>query len=582
MNASSAILGIQRIQGAFSILAALQLTAFLWPQQAQVQDGAHFDFIVVGAGSAGSVIANRLTEIQDATVLLIEAGGDPPIESVIPAFIPFLKKTPVDWDYRTEDDGYSQQFHKNKGVELTRGKMLGGSSSNNFMAYTRGNPHDFDNWAKITGDDSWNWNNVLPYFMKSEKLVDRLLLDSDAGVFHGTDGYLGTTRYYNDEALKYFEAFHEIGHNIVLDTNGNTPLGYTENMFNIAGGIRQSTAQSFLNPIKNHPNLFVLKNTLVSKILFDEDRNAIGVEAILANNETVSFKANKEVIVSGGAINTPQLLMLSGIGPKEHLDSLGIPVISDLPVGQALQDHVIVLMAHTMGKSPPPKPIDPTKFSYPLIMGYATLNNNQDFQDYYQTINFILNEPTPMLQFCSFYYSFNDEICDALYKGSLGKEVFFSLITLTYPESRGKILLRSRNPTEQPLIYTGYYSNDIDLDKHVMYLQDFLKVQDTEFFKSAQADLIIPEACGCSDLYLSHEYWRCYALCMMVSGYHYSASCPMGVVVDSRLNVFGVKRLRIADASIMPKIVGANTNAATIMIGEKAADFIKEDHYLNG
>lgn len=498
----------------------------------------------------------------------------------IPAFIPFLKKTSVDWNYKTEDDSYSQQFHKNNGVELIRGKMLGGSSSINFMAYTRGNPHDFDNWAKITGDDSWKWENVLPYFIKSERLVDPILLNSKDGVFHGTHGYLGTTRYYNDEVVKYFEAFSEIGHDIVLDTNGDTPLGYTENMFNIADGVRQSTAQSFLHPIKNRPNLFVLKNTLVSQILFDDSKNAVGVEAILENNKIVYFKAKKEIVVSGGAINTPQILMLSGVGPKEHLLDHNIEVVSDLPVGQVLQDHIMVLMTHAMGKSLPSKPMDPTKFPYLLMMGYTTLNNSQDLLDYYQTINFILNEPTPMLQFCAFYFSFLDEICDAMYKGSLGRENLFSLVLLVYPESRGKILLKSRDPKEQPLIYTGYYSNDKDLDKHAMYLQDFLKVQNTEFFKSAQAELVIPEACGCGDLYSTHEYWKCYALCMMVSGYHYAASCPMSVVVDSRLNVFGVQRLRIADASVMPKITGANTNAATIMIAERAGDFIKEDHFL--
>ena len=499
----------------------------------------------------------------------------------LPAFIPLLKKTSVDWNYKTEDDGYSQQFHKNKGVELTRGKMLGGSSSINFMAYTRGNPHDFDNWAKMTGDETWSWKNVLPYFIKSERLADPILRDSFEAVFHGTNGYLGTSRYYNDEVLKYFEAFKEIGHDILLDTNGNNFLGYTECMFTIADGVRQSTAQAFLRPIKNRPNLFVLKNTLVTKILFDDHKNAIGVEAILENNKTVSFKAAREVIVSAGAINTPQLLMLSGIGPEKHLISHDIDVIADLPVGQAVQDHVMVFMAHKMGKSPPSKPIIPTKFPFPLIMGYSSLNKSQNFLDNYQTINFVLNEPTSMLQFCSFYFSYVDEICNALYNGSIGKEVFFSMVVLVYPESRGKILLQSKDPKEQPMIYNGYYSDDKDLDKHAMFLQDFLKVQNTGFFKNVQAELVIPEACGCGDSNSTHEYWRCYALCMMVSGYHYAASCPMGVVVDSRLKVFGVNRLRVADGSIMPKILGANLNAGTIMIGEKAADFIKDDYYFN-
>ncbi|KAJ8716999.1 hypothetical protein PYW08_005398 [Mythimna loreyi] len=154
MNSTIARRKIKEIQSALHILVALQLTAHLWPKQAQIQDGDCFDFIIIGAGTAGSVIANRLTEVEDATVLIVETGGDPPLESVIPGLFFYLKKTSFDWDYATEDDGFSQQFHRNKVVELTRGKLLGGSSSINFEPYTRGNPHDFDDWAKITGDDS--------------------------------------------------------------------------------------------------------------------------------------------------------------------------------------------------------------------------------------------------------------------------------------------------------------------------------------------------------------------------------------------------------------------------------------------
>ncbi|KAJ8717002.1 hypothetical protein PYW08_005401 [Mythimna loreyi] len=349
-------------------------------------------------------------------------------------------------------------------------------------------------------------------------------------------------------------------------------------MFTIADSVRQSTAQAFLSPIKNRPNLFVLKNTLVSKILFDDDKYAIGVEAILANNETVSFKANKEVIVSGGAINTPQLLMLSGIGPKEHLDSLEIPVISDLPVGQALQDHVMVLTIHTMGDAPPAQPVNPTKFPVPLVLGYAALSKCQNYPDY-QTFNFILPGPSGMLQFCT-YFSFKDEICNALYEGSVGKAVLLNAVYLLYPESRSKILLRSKDPKEHPIIYTGYYSNDTDLDNHAKYIQDYLKVRRTNFFRSVNSNMVIPEECGCGEVRDTLKYWKCYALCMMLTGYHYAATCPMGVIVDNRLNVYGVKHLRVADASVMPKITGVNTNAPTIMIAEKAADFIKEDYGL--
>ena len=489
----------------------------------------------------------------------------------------YLKNTSVDWNFITEDDGYSEQFHKGNGTEWTRGKMLGGTSNINFMVYTRGNYHDYNNWAKLTGDETWNWENVLPYFIKSERLVDPILQQSDASVYHGTEGYLGTIRYYTEEGRKYLDAFQQVGQETVIDVNGNTPVGYTESMFTFADGVRQSTAWAFLTPIKKRPNLCVLKNTLVSKILFDDQNNAIGVEAILENDEVVTFKAKKEVIVSGGAINTPQILMLSGIGPKEHLDSHGIDVISELPVGQALQDHVMVLTVRAMGNSTT-KPLNPTKFPVPNVMGYASLDKNQGYPDY-QTFNFIQTGPTGMLQFCT-YFSFDDEICNALYNGTVGRAVLLNTVYLLYPESRGKILLRSKDPKDKPIIYTGYYSVDEDLDKHVKYIQDYLKVNNSDFFRSVDSKLIIPEKCGCGNFSDTPKFWRCYALCMMLSGYHYAASCPMGHVVDSRLNVFGVNGLRIVDASVMPKIIGANTNAPTIMIAERAADFIKEDHDL--
>lgn len=493
-----------------------------------------------------------------------------------PGLLPYLKNSDVDWQFIPENDQYSQQFHKNYRAELTSGKMLGGSSSLNFMAYTRGHYHVYDEWADKLKDSSWSWQSVLPYFIKSEKLLDPSVLSSLNGVFHGTNGLLEVTKLYRAESIKYLNAFGELGHYISNDLNGASNLGYAESMVTVADGMRQSTAYSFLRPIKDRPNLYVLKNTFVSKIILDDHQNAIGVEAILEDGTKCNYTAKKEIIVSAGAINTPKLLMLSGIGPKEHLNYKGIDVVMDLPVGQTFNDHVYVLLYNAVGKSNPPQPFNPKAYPFPLIIGSTTLNQYQDYPDY-QTLNLLINNSTDMLGFCSFFFSYIDDICDALHEASKGREILFSLIVLIDPASRGKVLLRSSDPKDKPLIYTGYYSNSQDLEHHAKFIEDFITIYESDLFKQTDAKLIVPEVCGCGHL-LGRKFWKCYALCMMSSGYHYVGTCPMGAVVDSRLQVYGIKKLRIVDASVMPKIPGSNTYAATVMIAEKAADMIKADY----
>ncbi|XP_059047641.1 ecdysone oxidase-like [Achroia grisella] len=573
MDVLNMVSSVHSIQNAFQVLTTLQLTSYLFPPSTPIRNGSTFDYIVVGAGSAGSVIANRLTEDPNITVLLIEAGGDPPTASVLPGLMAYLKESQVDWNYTSLEEN-AQRCHNNHVSDLTRGKMLGGCSSNNYMGYVRGDPNDYNTWAAITNDQSWNYDNILPYFIKSENLLDQAILNSPNRVFHGTKGYLNVTRHPSNSTHKYLKALKELGHNIVLDTNGNYTLGYAQPIFTAANNVRQSTAQSFLGTIKNRPNLYVVKNSLATKIIFDSFKNAIGVKLVNESNKIITVKANKEIIISAGSINTPQLLMLSGIGPKEHLRNIGINVISDLPVGENLQDHAPALLVYTTEKTKPKGPIDPHEYPVPMTIGYVALNKSQTYPDY-QAITLILDSSS-ILQFCAFTFNIDYNICQRLYEDSKGREVLLVICSKLNPKSRGRVFLQSVDPTKPPLIKLGAYSAYTDIDDTIAYADDFNRILGTKYFKSVNAKLLAPNCLGLEQG--SEEFWRCYIPCMTSSIYHYVGTCAMGSVVDTRLRVSGVQRLRVVDGSVMPVITSGNTNAPIIMIAEKAADMIKQDN----
>ncbi|XP_072931588.1 ecdysone oxidase-like [Epargyreus clarus] len=579
MDAIAALARITSTQRCFEVVGALMLTAYLFPKQASVTDQEQFDFIVIGAGSAGAVVAARLAE-SNFRVLLVEAGGDPPQQSVLPGLFGYLPRTRYDWNYTTENDNYGFQCHHAKTANLTSGHVLGGGSSVNYMLYVRGCPDDFTSWAAAANDTTWDYDGVLPYFIKSERLQDRMVFISPQAKYHGAEGFLGVSKQPNLNTENFLESFRELGHKIILDINADDHLGYTEPMFTIADGARQSTAYTILAEQKNNPNLHVLKDTFVTKILFDKDNNAIGIEAFTKDTQKLTLLASKELIVSAGALNTPRLLMLSGIGPKEHLESLNIAVRSDLPVGKNLQDHVPVMMTIKLEEMrEPPPAIDVRGFPSEVFTGYVALNKSKYCPDY-QTINFIIpNDSEFILDSCVFNYGYDYDICQNFYESGKGRRTLFTTLGILHPKSRGRVLLRSVNPGDPPLIYGGHLTDKRDLETIVDSMIDFVKILNTSYFKSLNAEMADLKLVPCKGLkYWSREWWRCYALCMMSTFYHYSGTCALGAVVDSGLRVHGVGRLRVADASIMPELVGANTNAATIMIGEKAADIIKQEH----
>ncbi|XP_050353331.1 ecdysone oxidase-like [Nymphalis io] len=575
MDVGTALAGVRTIKSAFLVLVALALTGYKWPVHKPLNDSVTCDYIVVGAGTAGSIVANRLSEDPRLAVCVIEAGGDPPLETEIPSLFAYLPKTYMDWNFTSEDDGYTAQYRQQTFLDLPQGKLLGGSSSIHHLYHIRGDPKDYDDWATATGDDSWSWQNLLPYFIKSERVEDPYILNSQSGKYHGSNGYMGITRESRDLPLRYLKAFKEMGHKIIENANAGETLGFFRPMITIFGGVRQSSAESFLSPIKNRENLYIMKNTLVTKILIDENSQATGVQCTTSDGTAITILAQREVIVSAGAFNTPKLLMLSGIGPKDHLESFGISVVSDLPVGENLQDHMGVILVHKLEETSEILTSDPTQFPVPTFVGFGAINKTQSNPDYI-TLNLISrNIPAVLMQLCSSVFSLHEDVCAEIYSTGEGREVLFTVLSLGRPSSRGQIRLQSANPEDPPKIYTGFLSAIIDLEKNVDSILDFIRVTESSYFTGVGGQTKYFDFPNCREATTAREYWKCYVLHMMDTTFHYSATCPMGTVLDSSLKVVGVSKLRVVDASALPNLTSGTINAAVMVLAEKAADIIK-------
>lgn len=583
------------------------------------------------SGSAGSVIANRLTENENWKVLLIEAGGDPSFASDIPAFLFSLQGSPMDWSYFSEKSDKACLGMIDERCHYPRGKALGGSSSINAMLYVRGNPEDFNEWEKL-GNPGWNYENVLQYFKKAENLVGFSLLKDEeydeikrsrrsaqgdferlwelsksvSEAYHSLTGYLSVGHYGHDYMLNQFknlvfDAVEEAGLSYVPDINGKNQIGFTQSQGTLHDGKRANVAKMYLSPIKDRKNLFVVKNALVKKILI-ENKKVTGVE-LIRNGETKIVSAKKEVILSAGAINSPQLLMVSGIGPKDHLDAVGVPLVHDLPgVGRNLQDHVIFIGAPFSVNKPRARPIPPLQqldsmYEYLTrgtgifstigmtdVIGFVNTQNSSDIPDVqYHFLHtpikddYLINEVLRSLHF-------NDDVKKQYLKIVEEAEYFTICPTLLRPKSRGKIELNSGDILDAPKIYTNFLENSEDAETLLRGLKIVLKIMNTNYMQYLEPELVRLDLPKCKDLdFKSDEYWRCLLKYVATSLFHPVGTCKMGpdsdpkAVVDSKLKLHGIEGLRVADASIMPVIVRGNTNAATVMIGEMASDLIKSD-----
>lgn len=560
-----------------------------------------YDYIIIGSGPAGSVIANRLSEDPNFKVLLIEAGkSEIPLLTDIPMVVPNLQSTSFNFNYTPPARQSKGCLAMNDQQCLwPHGKGLGGSSLINYMIYTRGNRRDYDSWEKM-GNSGWGYDKILPLFQKIEEVNVEGIEESFG------DGHVSVedVPFRTPISKAFVEGAKEAGYKY-LNYNGEEQLGVSYLQQTTKNGWRITSTKAYLENMRDRPNLHVLTSAWATKIIIDEKlMRAIGVHYI-KNGQLCKVKAKREVILSAGAFESPKLLMLSGVGPTLDLETLKIKPIKDLPVGKTLYEHVGVLGPIYIIENSTDDLINidsvaniPSMIQWALGHGPLTSNGIEALlymkTNYSQESDPLYPDMEIMQSLTSLAFdkgpgtrrglNLRDDIYKDIFVPIENNRTFQYVPLLLQPRTKGSLTLKSKNPFNRPYFNYTFFDEDDDVNALVEGIKEAIRITDTEPFKSLEPKLYTPKLPFCPDVEeCTDEYWKCYVRHFTATLHHQIATTKMGpksdkdAVVDERLRVHGFQNLRVADVGIIPKPPTGHTTAFSYVIGEKAAQMIIED-----